>query len=228
MTGAPHSVTCSITREELDTLVPPRGLALDRKKSADLFPIVWRNVRALAKDFSKRGGVWRWLGPIVVRRELRALEALRDRAPVPRVLSVVDRYAYVMEQVEGEPCNHLDAATVGPGFFAAVADAIDRLHAAGWVHCDLKSFGNLIRGPGDHITIVDLATAFPRSGPLGPLRGWWFKRMAEIDRLALAKLKGSLRPELLTDKERRALDHPPALVRLARVWRRLYRRARSR
>jgi len=228
MAGAPGPVTPGITREQLDELAPSGGLALDRTKSADLFPIAWGGSRALVKDFSRRSGVWRWLGPAIVRRELRALEALEGKATVPRVLSVVDRFAYVMEYVEGEPCNHLDASTVGPGFFAAVAAAIDGIHAAGWVHCDLKSFGNTIRGPGERITIVDWATAFPREGSLSPLRAWWFRRMMQIDRLALAKLKDSLRPDLLTDGERRALAHPPILVRLARAWRRLYRGLRGR
>ncbi len=163
-----------------------------------------------------------------MRRELRALRALAGRAPVPRLLAVVDPHAYVMEYIEGEPCNHLDAATVEPPFFDAVESAIRSLHSAGWVHGDLKSFGNIIRGAGDRIVITDFATAFPREGSFGPLRRWLFRRMAAVDLLAVAKLKSSLMPELLTDQERHSLAHPTWPVRAARYWRRIYRRLRGR
>jgi serine/threonine protein kinase len=217
-----------LTRQALEELQTAAPLPLDRPKSAELIVIEHEGRPVVVKDFARRSLFWRLVGPWVVSREIRALRSLEGRAPVPRVVAMIDKYAYLMEYVEGEPCNYLAAETVSPRFFEGVAEAISELHAAGWVHGDLKSFGNLIRGPEDRIWITDLATAFSREGSFGPLRRWLFERMVRIDWLALAKLKSSLAPELLTEREAHALAHPSAPVRIARAWRRLYRLVRRR
>lgn len=217
-----------ITRSALEALTNASPLPLDRAKSADLMVIECCGGRAVVKDFAHRSRFWRFVGPWIITREIRALRALEGLAPVPRVLTRVDRYAYVMEYLEGETCNHLDPCTVTPRFFERVAEAIESLHRAGWAHGDLKSFGNLIRGPGDAIWITDFATSFPREGFCGPIRRWLFDRVARLDWLALAKLKKSLMPELLTDAEAWALAHPSLPVRAARAWRKLYRFLRRR
>jgi hypothetical protein len=212
----------------LEALQAADAIPLDRDKSADLRIIEIDGQRAVLKDFAHRSWLWRLIGPWVVGRETRALKELAGKAPVPKLLGRIDRYAYLMEFVEGEPCNHLDADTITPRFFERVSEAIASLHRAGWVHCDLKSFGNLIRGAEDRICITDFATAFPREGSAGPLRRWLFERMAKVDRLALAKLKKSLIPELLTEEEAHGLAHPSIPVRIARGWRKLYRWLRRR
>lgn len=217
-----------LTRRALEALQAAEPLPLDRAKSADLVVIQFQGVRAVVKDFAHRSIVWRLIGPSIVSREIRALRSLEGRAPVPRVLARVDRHAYLMAYVEGESCNHLDPLTVGPGFFERVEEAIESLHAAGWVHGDLKSFGNLIRGEDGAVWVTDFATAFSREGFPSPLRHWLFERMVRVDWLALAKLKRSLAPDLLTEQEAHALAHPSVPVRMARGWRKLYRYLRQR
>jgi len=223
-----ESAAPKLTRRALEELQTAAPLPLDRAKSAELVVIEYEGRPVVVKDFAHRSLFWRLVGPWVVSREIRALRSLAGRAPVPRVVAAIDKHAYLMEYVEGEPCNHLVAETVSPRFFEGVAEAIGELHAAGWVHGDLKSFGNLIRGPEDRIWITDFATAFSRKGPFGPLRRWLFERMVHVDWLALAKLKRSLAPELLTEREAHALAHPSVPVRMARAWRRLYRLVRRR
>ncbi len=214
------------TREDLDRILA--GMVhLPRQKSASLRIVEVSGVRAVLKDFRPRSFLWRAvLGPLVVRREVAALRSLSGRAPVPRLLALVDKWAYIMDYVEGEPCSLLDPATVTPEFFEEVRRAINLLHEAGWVHGDLKSLGNLVRTPDNRVVMLDFATAFRREGSFGPLRRWAFRRAAEIDLMAVAKLKRSLMPEALDEAERWALAHPPLAVRLARAYRRVYERVR--
>ncbi len=218
-----------VRRADLPAIVVGE-LSLPRAKSAKLRYVERDGHRAVLKDYAGCGFLWgNVIGPLLVRREVRALRDLSGRAPVPRLYGVVDRRAFIMEAVQGELCSRLRADSVGEPFFAAVSHAIDQLHDAGWVHCDLKSFGNLVRLPGERVVILDLATGFPRNGWAGPLRRRLFAHAALLDRMALAKLKLSLGFErLLTEEERRFMTHPPCVVRIARLYRVAYEYLRGR
>jgi hypothetical protein len=228
--GSPRSSAFSgVRRADLPQILAAE-LSLPREKSAKMRYVEVDGQRAVLKDYASSGFMWRnVIGPLLVRREVRALRDLDGRAPVPRLFCVVDRRAFIMEAIHGELCSRLDRASVGPAFFDAVAQAVDALHEAGWVHCDLKSFGNLVRLPGERIAILDLATGFPRAGWGGPVRRRLFARAALLDRMSLAKLKVSLGfEELLTDDERAFLAHPPWVVRVARAYRVVYELIRRR
>lgn len=224
-----HTAFAGVRRSDLPAILADE-LSLPRAKSARMHYVERSGERAVLKDYSAAGFLWRnVVGPLLVRREVRALRDLDGRAPVPRLFCVVDRRAFIMEAVHGELCSRLDRASVGPEFFGAVARAVEALHAAGWVHCDLKSFGNLVRLPGERIEILDLATGFPRAGWGGAVRRRLFARAATLDRMALAKLKVSLGfDDLLTDAERSFLAHPPFVVRVARAYRVIYEVIRGR
>lgn len=214
-----------VTRPDLAKLTS-EPVPLRHQKSGRIGVVHMEGRSAVLKDYSD-GRSWLWrtiLGPLALRREVRALRALDGCPPVPRLYCRVDRLAYLMECFEGEHGDSLDPATITPAFFEAVAQAIEDLHAAGWVHCDLKSFGNFVRLPGDRIVILDYATAFPRAGWCGPIRRRLFEQARRLDRLTLAKYKVSLGfDDLLTDEERRHLEHPPWTVRAARCYRNAYR-----
>lgn len=203
-------------------------LGFVRRKSARLALVSVAGTTALLKDFSRSSWFWRWFGPVVVQREVRALRALHALDCVPKLLAVVDRRGYVMEHVEGIPCNSIEHALVDEVCIAAVKRSIEQLHAAGWVHGDLKSLGNMVLRPDGTVCMIDFATAFPREGSLGLARRWAFARAVDIDWLALAKLKRLHTPHLLTEWERRAIERPSIYVRLAHAYRWVYRRVRRR
>jgi hypothetical protein len=215
-----------LSRKDLEAIVAG-NLPLHRQKSADFAIIAWGAGRAVVKDYRRRSWLWRILGAWLVRQEVRALTALEGRAPVPRLIGAIDRHAFVMELVEGTPCSRLPNEAATPELFVAVDAAIAALHSAGWVHGDLKSFGNMMLQADGTIRLLDLATAFPREGGLGPFRRWMFSQIAGVDRLALAKLKLAMRPDLLTEAERRTLAAPSFAVRVARFYRVIYKRIRG-
>jgi len=67
--------------------------------------------------------------------------------------------ALVMEMFDGKPLvrlNFIDAALV----FSHVASAISAMHAAGFVHCDLKP-ANILQSASGEVRVIDLGQACP-------------------------------------------------------------------
>jgi tRNA A-37 threonylcarbamoyl transferase component Bud32 len=89
----------------------------------------------------------------------------------------------------------------------ALGDTLGRLHAAGLHHSDLKH-SNLMIGPGERVTLLDLECLLPRRRPSWPRR---VRALGQLEAFA-----ADLYPWLpLTDRMRflRAyLDHAPHLV----------------
>jgi len=67
--------------------------------------------------------------------------------------------ALVMEMFDGKPLvrlNFIDAAIV----FSHVASALSAMHAAGFVHCDLKP-ANILQSASGEVRVIDLGQACP-------------------------------------------------------------------
>lgn len=176
--------------------------------------------QAVLKDFS---GSDRWfrrlVGPLSVRREARALEQLAGTRGVPRLLRRVNRYAFLMEYVPGASVREVPPGGLTPRFFDQFYRLVDRLHESGVAHCDLRSQGNILVGTDGEPHVVDFTAHFRRGASWNPVARWLFARFCEADRVAVARLKKSHAPELLTEAEKQALarDRKTPLERGARL-----------
>jgi len=173
--------------------------------------------RAAAKDYARAPRLFRrFVAPFLLNREERALRFLHDVPGVPRVLARVDRHCLVMEYVKGTPLDRFKTGELAPEVFPRVQNVIDRIHARGVSHCDLKRRGNLILTPDNEVYLIDFAAAIVGRRPLRFFVNWLQRQMADIDDKCVPRLKKFVAPELLTPADRAKLDNPTPLEKWAR------------
>ena len=175
--------------------------------------------QAVLKDFSK-SDPWfrRVVGPLSARREARVLEQLRGARGVPRLLRRVGRDALLLEYIAGASAREAPPGGLTPPFFERFYRLVERLHESGVAHCDLRSQGNILIGADGEPHVVDFAAHFRRGRSWNPVSRWLYAKFCEADRVAVARLKKSHAPELLTETEIQALarDRKTWLERSAR------------
>jgi len=197
----------------------------------DLRLIEWQGQRAVAKDWAN---AWPLVRPHARRcldREWRALAALADLPGIPRPVARL-RHAIIVSFVEGRPLQH---ARLRPEqrreFFDALAACVDRIHARGVVHLDLRQRRNILCGPDGQPKVLDFEAALvcDPARLSGRIALHWGRR---IDRLAILKHRLRYAPSSLTPRERRLAGFfrvarwawPSAVLHRARVTLRRRRR----
>ena len=174
---------------------------------------------AVLKDYSRADPWFRYLaGPLLARREACALRQLAGARGVPRLLRVVDRQALLLEHITGTSMREVPPGGLTPQFFKRFYRLVERLHKHGVAHCDLRSRGNVLVGADGEPHVVDFTAHFRRGRWWNPAARWLYRKFCEADRVAVARLKRSHAPELLTESERSALarDRKTPLERAAR------------
>lgn len=162
--------------------------------------------QAVLKDYS-HSDPWfrRVVGPLSVRREARALKQLEGARGVPQLLRVVNRDALLLEFIPGTSAREVPAGGLTPQFFERFYRLVDRLHEFGVAHCDLRSTGNILVGADGEPHVVDFTAHFRRGRKWNVVARWMYQKFCAADRVAVARLKKSHAPELLTDVEKEAL-----------------------
>ncbi len=185
----------------------------------DVLLVRVNGAEAVLKDYS-RADPWfrRLVGPLSVRREARALAQLDGARGVPRLLRVVDREALLLEYIPGTSTREVPPGGLPPQFFERFYRLVERLHEHGVAHCDLRSRGNVLVGADGEPHVVDFVAHFRRGRRWNPVTRWLYDKFCEADRVAVARLKRSHAPELLTEAEKQALarDRKTPLERAAR------------
>jgi predicted Ser/Thr protein kinase len=175
--------------------------------------------RAVLKDYARSDPAFRRVvGPLSARREAQALARLAGVPGVPRLLRRVGRDAVLIEHIAGRSMREVRRGELAPGFFERMYALIARMHARGVAHCDLRSTGNILVTPAGEPYFVDFVAHFKRARRWNPLTRWLYAKLCEADRTAVARLKKTHAPELLTAAEHAALarDRKTALERTAR------------
>jgi predicted Ser/Thr protein kinase len=164
------------------------------------------NEQAVLKDYS-RADPWfgRLVGPLSIRRESRALKQLEGVQGVPRLLRIVGHNALLLEYIPGTSAREVPAGGLPPQFFERFYRLVDRLHEFGVAHCDLRSEGNILVGADGEPHAVDFTAHFRRGREWNLAARWIYGKFCEADRVAVARLKNSRAPELLTETEKLAL-----------------------
>ena len=183
----------------------PRGLRLQASDFQGLTPqrhIAGRNVtkadvrfyrrdgRAIAvKDYGARPAwVRHTLGRWLVAREAAAYEAAGGVTGLPTFLGRLGPFALAVEWVDGTTLAARRGQTLPPEVFDRLDALVGALHARGIALGDLHHRDVLVDDAGD-VKVVDLATAWIAGPTAGSLRRRVFRRLADLDRLAAARMR---------------------------------------
>lgn len=169
-----------------------------------VFRVMDGEVKAVVKDFSRMGFLYRnTVGRFLVWRESKAYRHLRGVDGTPRLFRVIDGLALVIEEIQGRSLeNAYRDITLPSSFFNELEDLVNRVHARGIAHCDLKKEANVLLGEDGRPYIIDWGAAILEGEfkiyPLDSI----FQRFSRDDLMAVIKLKLAHIPETLSKEEK--------------------------
>jgi len=142
------------------------------------------------------------LGPILNWRECKALKKLATLDSTPNLLSVPNKRSFLMTYHESEQITRLDKVQPEwPVFYDELSIAIEKMHAAGVAHNDLRNPTNILINADNKPILVDLVACFCQGKSWNLPNQWIFKKFCQVDRSAITKVKSRITPELITDKD---------------------------
>jgi hypothetical protein len=146
-------------------------------------------IEVAVKDYGPRPLVVRHtLARLLLGREIHAYRAAEGLPGLPRYLGRLGPFRLALERVDGEPLADLRATPRDDALFDRLAGLIDALHARGIALGDLHHRDVLVGADGS-VRIVDLATAWIAGEGAGRVRRAVFRRLAELDRVAVARMR---------------------------------------
>lgn len=181
---------------------PPRVLARGRWANADLFlygqdPGAW-----VIKDFGPCSAPVRLsLGIFMVRRELHALNRLQGIPGIAGEPFRLSPFALAYRFIPGETLKEARrTGRITPSFFVSLEDSVQRMHARGIVHLDIRYMRNILITPQGEPAILD----FQSSIDLGRIPRKFHALLKAIDLSGVYKCWQKVCPGTL-DPERAAL-----------------------
>jgi RIO-like serine/threonine protein kinase len=165
------------------------------------------------------------LGPILARRESKALRCLSSVDGVPLLIGRRGSRALLMEWFSAVPFKTLQRDTeFWKRYFTVLEQTLAAIHQSGVAHCDLRSLNNVLVNEGGEVFIVDFVACCFKGRRWNLLSHAVFRRFCRADRDAVLKLKQQVAPELLSDEQRNRLKHIGWFARGARNTGKLIRR----
>jgi len=150
------------TREQI-AAARGRVVHSNRGHGADLIEIDAGQGPLLVKDFSGKPWWSRWLGRIEIGHECRAYRRLAEfegLGGIPRFIGRVDAHALAVEMIDGELLAHApNRVSEGCTHVERLRVIMDRLHAAGFLHLDLRSNKNVLLASDGRIVLLDFASS---------------------------------------------------------------------
>ncbi len=177
--------------------------------------------RLVIKTPSGRGPM-RWFSTLMLRREARVYEHLKDFPAVPRCHGLLRNRYLVLDHVEGDSIRHAEI-TDRAAFFAELLECIQALHARGIAHSDLQKKENLLVVGGRSPCLLDFGAAVIFKPGFAPFNHFHYRFAERLDFNQWAKLKYQGRFERM-DEADRPYYRRSRLERLARFLKRSRRR----
>jgi hypothetical protein len=182
--GPPRSLL-----DRLPGLAPERRIAGRNGTKADVLFFDREGWRIALKTYAPRGALVRaTLGRWLVAREAAAYAAAAGSGFLPSCFGRPEPWSLATCWVPGEPLRSLAGGRADPAVFDRLAAALEELHGRGVALGDLHHRDVLVAADGT-VRVVDLATAWVLGPRPGALRRLIFRRLAEADRVNLARMR---------------------------------------
>ncbi len=171
-------------------------------------PRIWllqeNGVNAIVKDFSSNRRLYRnTVGRFLIWREAKAYRKIQHIQGVPSLYRVIDGLAMVTEYIPGKDLGQIKKGAIFPdNFFDRLKNLVDRIHAAGVAHCDLKRKANVILGDDNLPYIIDWGASIFSNEFRLPLMNLIYRRFIVDDYMAIIKIKLHYVPNQVTERER--------------------------
>lgn len=173
------------------------------------------------KDYSQGNGTLKALGLLLLWREHGAYLRLEGLAGIPACLGRLDAYTLATEYVESYQASEAPEQLLTQDFFDRLRDLIDRMHACGIVHGDLKRLDNILVTPAGDPYLIDFSAAFWNGS--NPAAAFVMPYLIDDDVRAIFKLKFRRVPHLLRPDEEAFLNLQSGVERAFRVVREYFR-----
>lgn len=193
-----------LTRRKLQEL-PRESIHKARNWSkADVSVAEWppnSGQRVVVKELKDRPLWYRVLaGRYFLRREWRALCALKDVEGVPNPIARPDSDTIVMEFRDGRPIEKMERWEVPEDVVQRIEELVEEMHAKGITHGDLHGYNILVDDEGK-IALIDWATASTFKERRLGLKSFTFSEWQALDDRALAKVKIICAPLAITPRQ---------------------------
>jgi len=203
-----------VTRADLPSLVPG-FIKKGAWNKADVFLLTVEEGTVAVKDYAAKILPVRLSGAMQLSREERAYRRLEGVPGIPRFHRRLDRYAIIMEYVGGTrlPKYHRRRGGV-PEVAERLSALLERVHARGVIHGDLRSRDNFLVTDAGELYLIDFSSAqvFDSGKWTGRVL---FPRLRRAERRALLKWKVLLVPEQVSPEE---LASHRRFKRFRRLW----------
>jgi hypothetical protein len=155
-----------------------------------------------------------WIGRWLCGRELRFYQRLADVPNVPAVLGRVGRTGFAHAYVQGRPLSR--EHPVPDGFFARLQELMVELHRRKMAYVDTNKPQNILLGDDGKPHLIDFQISWEARG-FNPFSRWWLGRLQRADVYHILKHKRRMRPDELTEGERKIAEYKSPLIRLHRI-----------
>lgn len=174
------------------------------------------------KDYGVGNRTLKLLGLLLLGRERGAYQRLQGLPGIPECVGQLDRYALLVEYVDGVPASEAPLELLTPAFFERLERLVAAMHARGVVHGDLKRLDNILVTPTGEPVLIDFSAAFWNGS--NPVSALVFGFLWDDDIRAIYKLKARRVPQLLTPAEEAFLARRSLVERWFRWAREYFRR----
>lgn len=159
-----------------------------------------------------------WMGRFLTGREVRLYGLSQGLPGVPELIGRVGETGFMHAFVPGHALERREV--VGDAFFGQLQALVAALHSRHMAYVDLNKRQNILMGDDGRPHLIDFQISL-HMPPIGwrrlwPLR-WLLRRCQQADDYHVLKHKRRLRPDQLTDAERRVVERISVWIRLHRV-----------
>ena len=174
----------------------------------DVFLLEKDGEQVVLKDHDGMDAAYaRFIGPLLVWREVKAMRRLKHLSGVPKFIFCPDKRSLLMEHIEARQVVNVNKSEYDAiHYFQNLKDIIEQMHQQGIAHGDLRSPTNALIDANGGAVLVDFVASLGRGSTWNILNRYLFNKMCLVDLSAVTKLKKRIAPQLLDETDLDSMD----------------------